>query len=238
MKTIQVFTVRRDSCIRKKPRNKKKALIPIEKQEPSSLARKENVISPRALANKLSNKKEKVLGTKKTRQPSSSRFKSPGIKRQVESCDILEQGVKILETSHTERKTRRDILIDACSVLLEGKGETTLSTQSIQKELGRFGDIEQIVLSEDEKYALVRYSIDDAAVNCNGMLNLPEEANACSFTVRMAQPEDNSLLNSVADNHNHASSTDMGHCKEDNVSSLSCTDFPINSRRLIVYEEF
>ncbi|EME29663.1 uncharacterized protein Gasu_28870 [Galdieria sulphuraria] len=238
MKTIQVFAVRRDSCIRKKPRNKKKALVSNEKQEASSLATKENVISPQALASKL--KKEKVLGTKKTRQASSSRFKSPGIKRQIESCDVVEEGLKKLEKS-PRKKTQSDIVIDACSVLLEGKGEAVLSTQNIQKELGRFGDIEQIVLSEDEKYALVRYSIDDAAVNCSSVLNLPEEANARLFTVRMAKPEDHSLLSSVLDNIDDV----VVHSEEDNdvlekatCFSQSRTDSPTCNRPLIVYDEF
>ncbi|GJD12185.1 hypothetical protein Gasu2_62910 [Galdieria sulphuraria] len=221
MKTIQVFAVRRDSCIRKKPRNKKKALVSNEKQEASSLATKENVISPQALASKL--KKEKVLGTKKTRQASSSRFKSPGIKRQIESCDVVEEGLKKLEKS-PRKKTQSDIVIDACSVLLEGKGEAVLSTQNIQKELGRFGDIEQIVLSEDEN-----------------VLNLPEEANARLFTVRMAKPEDHSLLSSVLDNIDDV----VVHSEEDNdvlekatCFSQSRTDSPTCNRPLIVYDEF
>jgi hypothetical protein len=239
MKTIQqVFAIRRDTCIRKKPSNKKKVISP-EKQD-SCRSVKDSVISREALVSKYHKKNATAgLGTsnsnnhkkKSSQVSSSSGFKSPGVKRQVGSspCPVVVKDDKLSKVSCAIQPRASDIVIDACTVLLTSKGDAVLSTQTIQKELGRFGDIEQIVLSQDERQALVKYSIDDAAVNCLGVVNLPEEAVACVFTVRMAKPQDASLFCAVEE-----------HCADEPLESSHIEDSFVDSchRPLIVYDEF
>eukprot|EP00871_Galdieria_phlegrea_P001343 jgi/Galph1/2209/GphlegSOOS_G895.1 len=243
---IKIFSIKRDSCVRKKPSKKNKRKFDSIEKAPadiSSPSSTNNTSLRKTVASKLIDSKSVDMLKKRTRI-SVNRFKSPGIRKQAIDCnpDLKE------EQQHSKnQKVDRVFAIDDSTVFLETKSDIALSMEKIQKELNRFGDIEYAKLSVDERSALVKYSIHEAAVNCQTVLNLPEEAKECLFSVRMAKQDDDCLfLSSKQQSLESVEQEFEGDCFEDvfneaqnfSMEEAFPSDQSVTGRNLIVYDEW